>query len=272
MKQKFGMVISKTILLTLAGFTYLSIFAGCASTGENINTPRGKGPDHRQDLTLAQSEANRTDETVDAQESEEKGKFAKGLGRIVEGPMAGAYVGTAGGNIPTMPGLIGGAAIGAVVGLVTGIQIMITGEDLLDKDTSETLQAEQSTSSGDTTISSIENLRASPDREGFSDLIGNWKGKMVQANTDAEVRIRIEEQVSQGFEGQASVSGGTFSCSGSRVHLTPGSGNSYAVTFSGGGCNGEGKLIHQGEILKGSIGFVQQFSGRPQKVRLSKSE
>lgn len=55
------------------------------------------------------------------------GRILAALEQVLGGPIAGAYIGTAGGYIPTAPGFIGGAAIGGVIGIARGLEVLVTG-------------------------------------------------------------------------------------------------------------------------------------------------
>lgn len=81
--------------------------------------------------------------------------------------------------------------------------------------------------------------------------------------------LQIEEQDDRQLRGHGSISGSTLSCKGSQVTLSPDSKNRYFVVFSGGGCNGEGKLKYQGDTLKGKIKF-QNVGTTGQTVSLVK--
>ncbi|MFC1681823.1 hypothetical protein ACFL1S_08640 [Pseudomonadota bacterium] len=103
-----------------------------------------------------------------------------------------------------------------------------------------------------------------------SPMIGMWRGEIIDtAGFSASFSMQLEDQVGADFVGLASTSGSHISCKDSDLKLAPNGGDEYILTIERGGCSGEGKLSHSGQLVKGRIKF-NAVQGSPFSMKLVK--
>ena len=242
----------------LLSVTALLFFSGCATTGSTVASVQKE----RAPIAVEKEKEleSKTDGKLDA-----ISRIKEALEVVVAGPIAGAYIGTAGGNLPTYEGLVGGATVGGIWGIMSGIHILVTGEPMKNDETEATPQyAEKKLI---TRPSSSQTLKS----EG---LVGTWRGEFYRNRTWArEISVRIETKDNQSYAGRIlkfGIGGINPDCTGAKINLNRPSGNLYTVTFNrGGACKVKGKLKYTGHSMKGKI-YVKGWAGGPVTLNLSR--